>query len=510
MNRKFIRRSHGGIPRRSDDGKENRMHKFFKIAIIFSLVLVLCCSLCACGANGKSAYELALENGFTGTEEEWRKSLNGADGATAYELAVLDGFEGTEEEWLASLRGKNGTNGKDGVLYEPSEDTPMGGQTAASNRALVQSVAIRAYEAENGMENATLGTGFVYSIVRNDEKKTADVLLVTAYRNIFRATNPNKVLSHIQVATFGKETYYREGDLDNAYVEASFCGGSVPYNLAVLSVRDSAYFYESAVQAVSFRSSDDVRVGEACFAVQYAGYDTDEYDSNVLSASSGIVSNLSEYAKYADCDNSDQRYRLLRADVPTNAGGMGGALFDRDGNVIGMTEITSGNVATMLGYKDSNYHLIEGVSLFTPSSVIEKLVRNMIDNDGALRKLSLGVSIAICEVDTVYNAETQQTIVAHSVFVTHVNSESPMYDYGGTGNNGLWGGDIIRSLQIEGQEEVELNKLYTIKDFLFDVRIGDTVHFLIERYNPSLKRYTTYIIDKTFTAGNFIVPTSLN
>lgn len=32
------------------------------------------------GADGKSAYEIAVENGFVGTELEWLDSLEGADG----------------------------------------------------------------------------------------------------------------------------------------------------------------------------------------------------------------------------------------------------------------------------------------------------------------------------------------------------------------------------------------------------------------------------------------------
>jgi hypothetical protein len=38
----------------------------------------------------------------------------GKDGKSAYEIAVKNGFEGTEEEWLASLQGKDGEDGKDG------------------------------------------------------------------------------------------------------------------------------------------------------------------------------------------------------------------------------------------------------------------------------------------------------------------------------------------------------------------------------------------------------------
>lgn len=71
------------------------------------------------GSAGASAYEIAVENGFVGTEEEWLASLgggagSGADGASAYEIAVANGFVGTEGEWLASLVGAPGAPGAPG------------------------------------------------------------------------------------------------------------------------------------------------------------------------------------------------------------------------------------------------------------------------------------------------------------------------------------------------------------------------------------------------------------
>lgn len=61
------------------------------------------------GADGASAYEIAVENGFVGTEAEWLASLQGVPGASAYEVAVSQGFAGTEAEWLVSLEGADGT-----------------------------------------------------------------------------------------------------------------------------------------------------------------------------------------------------------------------------------------------------------------------------------------------------------------------------------------------------------------------------------------------------------------
>ena len=91
------------------------------------------------GKDGLSAYEISVENGFVGTVSEWLESLKGSDGLpgkdgingvdgkdgrdgrngidgenglSAYELAVQEGYTGTEEEWLSSLKGRNGIDGK--------------------------------------------------------------------------------------------------------------------------------------------------------------------------------------------------------------------------------------------------------------------------------------------------------------------------------------------------------------------------------------------------------------
>ena len=88
------------------------------------------------GKDGKSAFEIAIEHGFVGTEAEWLKSLkgvdgkdgvnglpgrdgiDGTDGKSAYIIAVEHGFTGTENEWLQSLKG---ADGKDGITPDMSD-----------------------------------------------------------------------------------------------------------------------------------------------------------------------------------------------------------------------------------------------------------------------------------------------------------------------------------------------------------------------------------------------------
>lgn len=62
-------------------------------------------------------------NGTVSSKGTMKGNLNvvyGKDGASAYELAVANGFEGTETEWLASLKGEQGNSG----VYVGSGDMP--------------------------------------------------------------------------------------------------------------------------------------------------------------------------------------------------------------------------------------------------------------------------------------------------------------------------------------------------------------------------------------------------
>lgn len=94
------------------------------------------------GDNGKSAYELAVENGYTGTEEAWLESLHGKDGKNGTDgkdgadgytpVKGVDYFDGEKgdpftyedftEEQLMALKGSNGKDGADGYTPQKGVD----------------------------------------------------------------------------------------------------------------------------------------------------------------------------------------------------------------------------------------------------------------------------------------------------------------------------------------------------------------------------------------------------
>ena len=84
------------------------------------------------GTDGKSAYQIAVEQGYQGSESDWLSSLkgdkgekgntgakgnpgqDGAEGKSAYAIAVEHGYENSEEKWLLSLKGEKGDAGERG------------------------------------------------------------------------------------------------------------------------------------------------------------------------------------------------------------------------------------------------------------------------------------------------------------------------------------------------------------------------------------------------------------
>lgn len=56
------------------------MKKLVKAVAVLGLAAAMALPLAACGEAGKSAYDIAVEHGFVGTEEEWLESLRGPQG----------------------------------------------------------------------------------------------------------------------------------------------------------------------------------------------------------------------------------------------------------------------------------------------------------------------------------------------------------------------------------------------------------------------------------------------
>ena len=96
------------------------------------------------GEKGSSAYQIAVEQGYQGSESDWLSSLkgdkgekgntgakgnpgqDGAEGKSAYAIAVEHGYENSEDEWLLSLKGEKGDTGERGEKGETGQQGEQG------------------------------------------------------------------------------------------------------------------------------------------------------------------------------------------------------------------------------------------------------------------------------------------------------------------------------------------------------------------------------------------------
>ena len=157
------------------------MQKAQKAKLIFYVLLTVCLLLLLVGCqqtqDGKSAYQIALDNGFVGTEAEWLESLKGKDSPKItleemYQSAKDNGYEG---EFLDFL--------KEYLMTETSTDFVY-----SSNKALRSVLSVQAKHVgttissipfygyvEEEVECAADGSGVIFRLDEQGERTPVSV-----------------------------------------------------------------------------------------------------------------------------------------------------------------------------------------------------------------------------------------------------------------------------------------------------------------------------------------------
>lgn len=151
--------------------------------------------------DGKSAYEIAVEHGYEGTEEEWLQSLNGKDGKSAYEIAVEKGYEGTEEEWLSEIKDYSKLNNKPQINSHTLSGNKSSDELGLQNKLTAG-------------ENITITEDDVISAVAGiDGAKVLEILDNTLSGNL--EAPPSLLIDNVV-----NETYNPNGDLIMYYIDS--------------------------------------------------------------------------------------------------------------------------------------------------------------------------------------------------------------------------------------------------------------------------------------------------
>lgn len=476
------------------------MKKFVKILSFLLIVFVLTTALCGCfhQIQGMSAYDIAVKNGFKGTEQEWLKSLKGKDsGKSAYEIAVENGFEGSETDWLNSLKGQNGQDGKDAPaititeIYDALKNDGYSGsfrdfvgeylsntntQTTEIyvSKAVLSCVSIISKFTKSIYSGSWIGSGTTtdseYSaagsgVIYKLDKANGSAYIITNYHVVYdsAANTPNKIAKEIKVYLYGKE--YEE-----AAIYATYIGGSMNYDIAVLRIEKSEILKNSDARAVEVYNSNDVVIGETAIAIGNP-------EAKGISVTSGVVSVDSENLTMTGADDRTQvTFRVTRVDTAVNGGNSGGGLFNSFGEMIG---IVNAKIV------DSE---VENIGYAIPSNIATYVADNIIyycdgKNNIHPKKCLLGITIQQVESNAYYDEASGLTKIVEKIQVNKVESDSVAQGI-------LKEGDILKSITISGKK-YDITRSFIVVDIMLTARVNDVITITFERNGTEMTKSFT-------------------
>lgn len=449
------------------------LKRFLKIAIVSLLSIVTLISLAACTPliRGKSAYEIAVVNGFKGTEEEWLLSLRGDKGQNG--LDGKDGVNFNEGYTVVDLYDEMVESGNfNGSLddfikkYFAPENTEET-QTEIINELFFSVCSVVCSFDAN---STSMGAGVIYSV----DKEAGDALILTNFHVVYNENakkSSNAIAQEIYVMAYGSEY------LDNPLTfNATYEGGSANYDLALLSVKNSDAIKKSNYQAVKFADSDDLTLGEDVYAIGNP-------KGSGTSVTKGVLSVVSENVSIQNVYGEDNVMRLIRFDAAVSPGNSGGGLFNGKGELIGIVNAKS--VVTN----------VDGVNYAIPANVIKGCTRHFITeclgkSETQIKKPLLGITVAEENSVAIYDSEDKKTRIKAEVVIQSVDSASIVKGI-------LEEGDRILSVEYDGKV-YDIDRNFKIVDITLSAFSGDEMIYTVLRDGVTLKK-TVKITDKCLT-----------
>lgn len=434
------------------------------VACTASLFALSSCSFNK-GEDGKSAYEIACDNGFSGTEEEWLASLKGTDGTngtnsvseTTYEmyqrLVASSEFSGTYGEFLTNYLNKT---------YDLN---------TLMNQSLVQNVSIiTSYEVKTTSQGfigkpttsyttqTYSGSGVIYDV----DKEEGDAYIITAYHVIYEsdAKQEDGICTDISCYLYGNEF-----DSDSK-MEATFIGGDISCDIAVLKIDNSDIIKNNEyINAVTFADSSNMYIGESVYAIG-------NNKGQGLSANAGTLSLLSYTCEY-EISDYQASVRSFRYDAATNGGDSGGAVYNEYGELLGIINCKMETTG------------VEGIQYAVPVSTVEPLVYKIVRNyEQSASTSNTKTKLQMTTIDsnsTIYKNEATGMYNTKSTVTIYALTE------GGVAiNAGLAVGDVITKVELNpGASTNNHTKVvkhgYDISEFLYWAFINDTLRVTYTR-----------------------------
>ena len=415
-----------------------------KIVSIIALIALCACMFSGCASivvRGKSAYEIAVDNGFIGTEVEWLESLK------------ADCNHGSDNDSPIQNIGDITINGGSSVIEY------------AANKGIMSAVSVYAVftqEVTTGgifgrpgttttKEYYSAGAGVIFKL----DKEDGNAYIITNYHVVYdsNTNTANKISNRVYVILYGLEnTEYA--------ISAEYIGGSMTYDIAVLKIENNEILKTAPVRQVDIADSDDIVVGQTAIAIGNP-------EAQGISVTSGVVSVDSEQIEMSALDNSGTNVtRVIRIDTAVNSGNSGGGLFNVNGELIGIVNAKYASTS------------VENIGYAIPSNVAIAIAENIIfycdnsDKENVQRPI-LGIIVAIAAKNTYIDPETGFIKKTEKIVISSVSE-------GSVAQGIFMVDDVVKSVTL-GDVTKQVTRQHIVIDMLLGARVGDVATFVVER-----------------------------
>lgn len=350
--------------------------------------------------------------------------------------------------------GATDQNDDETVEYYPVDNTEELSELEGAAKTLLSTVIIDArfdiynsypYGTTETTEHSSYGSGVIYKL----DKEAGDAYIITNYHVVYNSSSATSdgISDKIDLYLYGQQ-------LSSYAIEATYVGGSMNYDLAVLKVEGSEVLKNSAAVAAAVGNSDEVAVFDKVYAVGNP-------EGLGMSATDGMVSVDSETLTMTGADGrTTLSLRVMRVSAAINEGNSGGGLYDTDGNLIGIVN------AKRTGSD------IDNIAYAIPINLAKNIAENIIYNcDGetktSLYRCLLGVTLTAKVTGVVVDGENDTVTKVEIVEVDSLTDDSVMAGQ-------LKAGDIINSITLDGVT-VKVTRIHHVIDLMMLARVGSQV-----------------------------------
>ena len=198
--------------------------------------------------------------------------------------------------------------------------------------------------------------------------------------------------------------------------------------------------------------SDNIKIGTSVYAIgNPVGYELQR------TVTSGIISGTNRIIKTEDDNTKSYLEGLIQTDATINQGNSGGPLINKNGEIIGITT---------LKIEDA-----EGIGFAIPINIVKPILKKLVET-GKFEEPYLGISGYDKEVIPYLSSNIN---FEEGIYIEEIDPQGPLK------NSGIQTGDIIEKV-----DDIKIESMNKLKEYIYTKNIGDEVTIQIKRNNKEI------------------------